>query len=363
MASIDKFSLASSKLYKPTKLQRKAVKSFLSKSDTFVCLPTGYGKSYIYQLSLLTAKQMSTNKSECESSPVIVVVCPLNSLIADQIRSCEALGLSAVKLESSLEDTDKTDIVFVSPEKLDELETKKWLSNLGNRLVGVFVDESHCVVNWGSSEEGKPFREAYGRIGNLRGFTKAPILCLTATAGAKMRRKIIKSLMMKKVNIIHISPEKENINIAIKSVKKQDLEETLSWLVEELKQLKNTTLKTIVYCGSLKVCGELYSIFDEHIESDTADQIFEKYHSKTPCEIQEKVLESFTTADGKTRIVFARSALGMGVDIPNIERVIHFGIAKEMGDYVQEIGRCGRDGGSVWPYITSHTIWLIAKQQ
>lgn len=68
------------------------------------------------------------------------------------------------------------------------------------------------------------------------------------------------------------------------------------------------------------------------------------YHRKTPFDIQSKVLESFTKANGNTRIVFATSALRMGVNIPNIERVIHYGIPKEMEDNVQEIGRCGRDG-------------------
>jgi len=105
------------------------------------------GKSYIYQLSLLTAKEMAA-KGQGNTSPVIVVVSPLNSLMADQIHSCESLGLSAIKLESNPDEHPMTDIVFVSPEKLNDLSTKKWLSNLGNKLLGVVVDESHCVVNW-----------------------------------------------------------------------------------------------------------------------------------------------------------------------------------------------------------------------
>lgn len=87
-------------------------------------------------------------------------------------------------------------------------------------------------------EQEKPFREAYGRIGDTRGFTKAPLLCLTATAGSKMRRKIINSLMMKKTNVMHVSPEKPNIKIVVQNGKKEELEETFSWLVEELKLLK-----------------------------------------------------------------------------------------------------------------------------
>lgn len=69
------------------------------------------------------------------------------------------------------------------------------------------------------------------------------------------------------------------------------------------------------------------------------------YHSKTPEEIQRKVLESIVDPTGMVRLVFATSALGMGVNLPNIRRIIHLGIPRDMEEYLQDVGRGGRDGG------------------
>lgn len=73
--------------------------------------------------------------------------------------------------------------------------------------------------------------------------------------------------------------------------------------------------------------------------------MFAMYHSKTPPQIQEKVLASLTDIDGLIRCVFATNALGLGVNFPNIRRVVHYGIPRDMEEYVQEIGRGGRDKG------------------
>ena len=186
-----------------------------------------------------------------------------------------------------------------------------------------------------------PFRGAYGQIGNLRGFVRCPVLCLTATAGIKTRREIMKSLHMRNVKVVKLSPDKPNCKfIVAKAV--GDIEEQFKSMVEELREKQQSFPKTIVYCRSIASCGEMFSLFSEELEG-MSDGMYAMYHSKTPQTIQEKVLDSLGEKDGLVRIVFATNALGMGVNIPNIRRVVHYGIPRDTEEYIQEVGRGGRD--------------------
>ena len=106
--------------------------------------------------------------------------------------------------------------------------------------------------------------------------------------------------------------------------------------------LRNLLAKTIVYCQTISNYGELYSLFNERISSQS--KLFAMYHSKTPSEIQEQVLEQFAELNSTFRVVIATSALGMGVNIPDVMRVVHYGIPRDLEQYFQEIGRSGRDG-------------------
>ena len=196
---------------------------------------------------------------------------------------------------------------------------------------------------FGSSPEKAPFRDAYSKIGNVRGFTRAPLLCLTATAAKKTRKQIIKTLYMKNVLFISKPPDKNNIKMSVhKLSQEEELETTISWLTEELKTKKNRTRKTIIYCRSINACGELYSMMDSVLDGDAISNIA-MFHSKTPEALKTKVLDNFIPMDGPVRVVVATTALGMGINIPNVERVCHFGIPDTVEEYVQEIGRAGRD--------------------
>jgi len=132
-------SLGISKL---TKEQRQALFLFSNGKDTFAVLPTGHGKSLIYQM----AKEMNKDR------PVIIVISPLKSLIANQIRECGRFGLSSCKLEAesveSLKKECNFDIIFASPEVFESFVAKSFLQLLSKRILGIVVDESHCVAKW-----------------------------------------------------------------------------------------------------------------------------------------------------------------------------------------------------------------------
>ena len=125
--------------------QSKALRFFLSGYDTFAVLPTGHGKSLIYQMAALISK-------EKQADPVIFVVSPLNALIRDQIKECEKLELTCAKLEAgnieSFRKDCKCDVIFASTEVMEIHSARLLMEELGTRVIGIVVDESHCVVKW-----------------------------------------------------------------------------------------------------------------------------------------------------------------------------------------------------------------------
>jgi hypothetical protein len=198
----------------------------------------------------------------------------------------------------------------------------------------------------GTADHGKaPFRASYARVGNIKALVNAPTLCLTATAGAKTRKKIIQMLHMVNTNVIYLSPDKENIKYVVEKVDKAGLDVTFGWIIEDLKQHLEACPKTIIFCTSFKECGELYDTFSD-ILPDSFTAYYAMYHSKTPERIKEQVLSDIV-ADGNIRIVIATSALGMGINIPDIQRIIHYGAPQDIESYVQAAGRGGRNGCDV----------------
>ena len=125
--------------------QSKALRFFLSGYDTFAVLPTGHGKSLIYQMAALISK-------EKQADPVIFVVSPLNALIRDQIKECEKLELTCAKLEAgnieSFRKDCKCDVIFASAGVMEIHSARLLMEELGTRVIGIVVDESHCVVKW-----------------------------------------------------------------------------------------------------------------------------------------------------------------------------------------------------------------------
>ena len=183
-----------------------------------------------------------------------------------------------------------------------------------------------------------------------------PILCLTATAGTKIRKKIIKMLNMTAVKTVRMSPDKENVKYVIERAK-PDLEVTFGWLINAIHEKKEHSEKTVVFCQSFKECGDVYDLFQHFIPSG-CNSFVAMFHSKTPQEIKEHVLSDLMSENGRIRLVIATSALGMGVNIPNIKRVIIYGVPENMESYLQAIGRGGRDGSFVLSVMYYHGYHL-----
>ena len=146
-------SFDNGKVKKLSDEQFKALYHFLNGRDTFACLPTGHGKTLICQIAVLVARTGKVNF--LPSNPLVVVVSPLNALISDQLDSCRRLKLKALKMEQELfnnddkvRELDEAEVVFCSPETLENIRSKQFLLRMEDRLIGIVVDESHCVVSW-----------------------------------------------------------------------------------------------------------------------------------------------------------------------------------------------------------------------
>ena len=142
----------SSRISELTEPQSRSAFNFLSGNDTFVSLPTGHGKSLIYQICPMIAKELASVENRFPSDPMLVVISPLNSLIADQINSCERMGLKACKVElettATLQKGCDRQLLYASPEIFENEDARKLLQMYCDRIIGVVVDESHCIVQW-----------------------------------------------------------------------------------------------------------------------------------------------------------------------------------------------------------------------
>lgn len=333
--------------------QKEALWSVITGKDTFVSLPTGHGKSVIFECLPLCCDYL-----EGRSVPSsVLVVSPLVALMESQVDDLRRRGQSAARLTQSMNRSSDFDeavrYVFAAPEGLDEPSGKALLleGKYSDRLRAIFFDEAHCVEAWGSGKN--PFRQQYSKLANIHSFipSSVPFVALTATATVDSRTEICKSLEMVDPIVISVSPNRLNLRYSVFDVS-EDIELRFTWLLEELHCNQAATAKTIVFCRSVASCSQLYSFFDFHLKVDgyvtkiarLENALFGMYHAKITDVEKSTLMQSFSEASGSCRVLFSTIAFGMGINIPDIRRVIHNGPADSIETYVQESGRGGRDG-------------------
>ena len=330
--------------------QKEAIKSAVDGKDLFVGLPTGHGKSVIFELvpHLCDALRQDSVPS------AVLVVSPLIALMESQVADLCKRGQEAVRLVSSpkkgFEETAR--YVFASPEALEEPQWKTFLldSRFNDRLRAIFIDEAHCIDSWGGGKV--PFREEYGKLATLRSLVprSVPFVALTATASEDTRKRICQSLEMIDPTVIALSPNRMNLRYSVYNVS-ADIEERFLWLVEELRSEQVKMAKTLVFCKSIASCSRLYVFFDFSLQkagyvdgvTKLENALFGMYHAKITDQEKQTLLTSFRECKGACRVLFCTIAFGMGIDIPNILRIIHDGPSQSVDAYVQESGRGGRN--------------------
>ncbi len=309
--------------------QQDIIESILAGKNTAVIMPTGAGKSLCYQLPAMILPHLT------------VVVSPLISLMKDQVDSLNARGNRSTFINSSLsyaEQTARLDatrsgsfkLLYVAPERFGNQE---FLASLKTIPLSLFViDEAHCISEWGHD-----FRPSYLRIKDAIGELKTagqsfPVSALTATATPEVKRDIIKQLALETPRIFVSGFRRDNLRL---EVKRTSAFQKIDYLLPALRSAQADG-SAIIYAGTRKKVEETVMVLREYgIPSDG-------YHAGMENEERKKVQEDFLT--GKTKVMVATNAFGMGIDKPDIRLVIHHDMPGTLENYYQEIGRAGRDG-------------------
>lgn len=310
--------------------QREIIEALIAGRDVVALLPTGMGKSLCYQLPGYIFQK-----------PVLVVS-PLLSLMQDQVDQLKQFGekrvvalnsfLSHDEKQYALHYLDEYRFIFASPEMLTQPQVRERLRQMELSLI--VADEAHCISQWGFD-----FRPDYLRIVELvETSNRPPILALSATATDTVVADIERYLQMREpFRFIH-SIDRENIAL----VKKRFLqkEDKLTWIYEHV--LK-TAGPGIIYTQS-RAKTEAISLFlvQQGIEAAA-------YHAGKDVYDRQFIQQQFLT--GQLEWIVATNAFGMGVHKDNIRQVIHESMPSHLANYMQEIGRAGRDGRSSIAYL------------
>ncbi len=308
--------------------QREAVEGALEGCDVLAVMPTGYGKSAIYQLAAAAV-----------DGPT-VVVSPLIALQRDQVDSLaeEQVG-DAAQANSTLRVSERTEaferlrkgnleFLFLAPEQLAKEDTVAALAEAGVSLF--VVDEAHCISSWGHD-----FRPDYLRLGDVIDWLGHPrVIALTATAAPPVRREIIERLHLRDPKVVVRGFDRPNIRLAVEVF--QDAGEKDARLLDRALVLAAGGRSGIVYVTTRKRTEELAEVLTR--EGPRA----EAYHGGLPRRRREEVQQGFM--DGEVRVVVATTAFGMGIDKPDVRFVLHGDVTESLDEYYQEIGRAGRDG-------------------
>lgn len=306
--------------------QKDAVISILQNEHVLVIMPTGSGKSIIYQLPALLLPDLT------------LVISPLIALMKDQVDALRKKNIDATFVNSSLNKNErekrykavsegKYKILYVTPERFRK---KEFIEIIANRSVSLLaVDEAHCISEWGHD-----FRPDYTRLKEIRTVLKNPVtVALTATATPDVQKDIIYQLGLNdnEVHQIHEGIDRPNLFLQVESLWGED--KKLQTILNLLEQYKGSGIIYFVLIKDLSSMSEL--LLRKGIKHLV-------YHGDLDAFRRKSRQNQFMNNDNQ--LVLATNAFGMGIDKENIRFVIHAQIPGSLEAYYQEIGRAGRDG-------------------
>ncbi len=316
--------------------QRSALESIAGLNDTLAVLPTGSGKSAIYQVGGLALGGLT------------VVVSPLIALQRDQHQALAArrrpdgAAVRVATLNSTQKAADRRaaltrlgagelDFLMLGPEQLANTETHAALVACPRDITLFAVDEAHLVSEWGHD-----FRPEYLRLRGLVDVLRhPPILALTATAAPPVQADITRQLGMRNPRVIVADFDRPNITLTVRRADPHAKEEE-ALLERTTAVLVSHQTPALVYAMSHARCEGIAERLNLSALKAAA------YHAGMTARQRSEVQDRFFAGD--LDVVAATSAFGMGIDKADVRTVAHAGVPSSLDDYYQEIGRAGRDG-------------------
>jgi len=313
-------------------LQEEIIRSVdEEKKDTLGLLPTGGGKSIIFQVPALM------NEGIC------LVITPLIALMKDQVGNLQKQKIKAAAIYSGMT-YHEIDIVlnnciygaykflYVSPERLSTDIFQERLKKMNINLL--VVDEAHCISQWGYD-----FRPAYLNIAEIRKhLPEVPVLALTATATKDVVTDIQKKLLFKEENVFRKSFERKNLVYFVR-----ETEDKLKDLLKTVTSIKGSG---IIYVRNRKKSKEIAQFLQKNKVS--ADY----FHAGIDPKLKDYKQNAWKS--GRIRIIVSTNAFGMGIDKPDVRFVIHIDVPDSLEAYYQEAGRAGRDGKKSFAVLLYH---------
>jgi ATP-dependent DNA helicase RecQ len=330
--------------------QGEIVQSLVNKQDTLVVMPTGGGKSICFQLPALM------------HSGITLVISPLVALIEDQVQDLQQRGLAAALLHSEVPTivrkktlqairNNRLHLVYLSPETL--LSPSVWATLCEPQVCinGIVLDEAHCLVQWGDT-----FRPAYRRLGAVRpalvqtkpAGTKIPVATFTATANPFAQQTLQDVFDLQNPTLVRLSPYRSNLHLSVKTVwTPRGREQALLAFIQA-----HPGQSGLVYVRTRRTTEELTTWLKAQGFSVMA------YHAGLPAVTRRQIEATWLT--GKCQFVICTNAFGMGINHPHVRWVAHFHAPSTLSEYIQEIGRGGRDGASAnaLTLVSEPTGWL-----
>ncbi len=315
--------------------QEEIIDSILAGKDVLAIMPTGSGKSICYQIPALILPGIT------------IVISPLISLMQDQVKALNEAGIQAGFINSSLSDSEISDIysgaqegaykiLYVAPERLDSFAFTNFARRI--EISMVTVDEAHCISQWGQD-----FRPSYLRIvGFVAGLRRRPVVtAFTATATEEVKNDISCVLRLRDPKVVVTGFDRENLYFDVETIRKKD-----EYVLEYIR--KHPEESGIIYCATRKNADALYELLSASGISAA------KYHAGMSNEDRKQSQNDFIF--DRSAVIVATNAFGMGIDKSDVRYVIHYNMPQSMENYYQEAGRAGRDGES------SQCILLFSAQ-
>jgi ATP-dependent DNA helicase RecQ len=306
--------------------QAEAIQNLLAGQHTLVVMPTGAGKSLVYQLATL------------HGSGLTLIISPLIALMQDQVTSLTSRGIPATYINSTLLASEQNrrlramvagdfQLVYVAPERLRSVLFQEALSQIRVGLLA--VDEAHCISQWGHD-----FRPDYRHIAEARPMMGNPVtVALTATATPKVQDDIVQALGLASVQRIVTGFNRPNLAFAVRYT--ADPTAKLGALRDLLTNWTDGT--AIVYVGTRRDAEEVAEFLRDVVNLEAA-----YYHAGLDADNRHRLQEAFL--DGRQPVIVATNAFGMGIDRPDVHLVVHYAMPGTLEAYYQEAGRAGRDG-------------------